>query len=151
MSSSFLESLHKNHDNISEVQALNLAYIGDAVFEVLVRTFIINGSRLATNELHKAAKNYVNAHAQAEMYKALSNHINEEEMAIMRRGRNAKSQTKAKNASINDYRHATGTEALFGYLYMKNDIKRLMELFEICLKTVENAGSGQEPMPAIKE
>jgi len=138
MNNDFLETLSKNSSNINEMQILNLAYIGDAVFEVMVRTHIMNSTKSATNELHKTAKGYVCAHVQSVMYKALEAHLTEEEMSLMRRGRNAKSQTKAKNASINDYRHATGLESLFGYLYLKSEIARLTELFEICLKTIEN-------------
>lgn len=136
MSKAFLDAIPKNPDNITEVQILNLAYIGDAVFEVMVRTHIISSTKAAANELHNAAKGYVCAHAQSEMYKALEEILSHEEMSVMRRGRNAKSQTKAKNASINDYRHATGLEALVGYLYLKNETQRLMEIFEICIKTV---------------
>lgn len=128
----------KNPDNISEIQILNLAYIGDAVFEIMVRTHIINNTKSAANELHNIAKAYVSAGAQSEMYKALEGVLSEKEMSVMRRGRNAKSYTKAKNASINDYRHATGLEALIGYLYLKNEVQRLMEIFEICIKTVGN-------------
>jgi len=135
MSKDFLNAIPKSLDNISEIQILNLAYIGDAVFEVMVRTHIINNTKSAANDLHNAAKGYVCAHAQSKMYKALGEILTDEEMAVMRRGRNAKSQTKAKNSSINDYRHATGLEALIGYLYLKNETQRLMEIFEICIKT----------------
>jgi len=123
-----------SHGDIVSMSALNLAYIGDAVFEVMVRTAILKKHALTPSELHNAAKSYVNAAAQSEMYHKLEELLTQEEMAVMRRGRNAKSQTKAKNASINDYRHATGMEALFGYLYLKNEIDRLEEIFEICVK-----------------
>ena len=123
-----------SHGDIVSMSALNLAYIGDAVFEVMVRTAILKKHALTPSELHNTAKSYVNAAAQSEMYHKLEELLTQEEMAVMRRGRNAKSQTKAKNASINDYRHATGMEALFGYLYLKNEIDRLAEIFEICVK-----------------
>ena len=140
----FLEGIPKPAGDISEMQILNLAYIGDAVFEVMVRTHIIRHTKSAANELHKAAKGYVAARAQSEMYKALSDKLSDGEMALMRRGRNAKSCTKAKNASVNDYRHATGMEALFGYLYLKNEISRLTEIFEICIETIETIESIQQ-------
>jgi len=133
MNDSFLEQVPKAPRRVNEMQILNLAYIGDAVFELMVRTHIINTNKAATNELHKAAKSYVCAAAQAEMYKALESVLTDDEIAVMKRGRNAKSHSKAKNASVVDYRYATGMEALFGYLYLKNETKRLMELFEICL------------------
>ena len=132
----FLEKVSEGfeHGDIVAMSALNLAYIGDAVFEVMVRTAILKKNPLTPSALHNAAKTYVNAHAQSEMYHKLEAILTEAEMSVMRRGRNAKSQTKAKNATINDYRHATGMEALFGYLYMKNEIDRLMEIFEICVE-----------------
>jgi len=129
----FLEQIPKDPKIVSEMQILNLAYIGDAVFEVMVRTHIINTKKATANQLHKLSKGYVNASAQAEMYKALTNVLTEAEMVVMKRGRNAKSQSKAKNASVVDYRYATGMEALFGYLYLKNETTRLFEIFEICL------------------
>ena len=128
-----LEQVPKDPKIVSEMQILNLAYIGDAVFELMVRTHIINKNRSAANQLHKLSKSYVCASAQAEMYKALTDVLTEAEMAVMKRGRNAKSQSKAKNASVVDYRYATGMEALFGYLYLKNETTRLIEIFEICL------------------
>jgi len=135
MSKVFLEAIPKNINSINEMQILNLAYIGDAVFEIMVRTHIISTNKSRTDELHKASKTYVCAAAQAEMYRALTEILTDEEMSVMRRGRNAKSQSKAKNASVADYRYATGMEALFGYLYLKNEVARLMEIFEICIKT----------------
>jgi len=131
----FLAQIPKDSKIVPEMQILNLAYIGDAVFELMVRTHIVNTNRSATNQLHKLSKSYVCASAQAEMYKALTNVLTEAEMAVMKRGRNAKSQSKAKNASVVDYRYATGMEALFGYLYLKNETVRLMELFEVCLNS----------------
>jgi len=130
-----LEQIPKDPKIVSDMQILNLAYIGDAVFELMVRTHIINTKKATANQLHKLSKSYVRASAQAEMYKALTEALTEAEMAVMKRGRNAKSQSKAKNASVVDYRYATGMEALFGYLYLKNETARLLTLFEICLKS----------------
>jgi len=138
MNDAFLEQVPKDSKRVNEMQILNLAYIGDAVFELMVRTHIINTNKAATNELHKAAKTYVCASAQAEMYKALEFVLTDDELAVMKRGRNAKSHSKAKNASVVDYRYATGMEALFGYLYLKNETRRLMELFEICINQTNN-------------
>jgi len=137
MINTFLGEIPKSPSGISEMQILNLAYMGDAVFEIMVRTHIVNNNKSATNTLHKVAKTYVCASAQAAMYHALTEVLSDEEMSLMRRGRNAKSHSKAKNASVSDYRYATGLEALLGYLYLKNETTRLMELFEICMKTKE--------------
>jgi len=148
MTNTFLEQIPKNPKSISEMQILNLAYIGDAVFEIMVRTHIVNNNKSAAKELHKVAKSYVCAKAQAEMYRSLTEALSDEEMSVMRRGRNAKSQSKAKNASIGDYRYATGMEALFGYLYLKNEVARLMEIFEICLNTTTNTTIPSKKQPS---
>lgn len=83
------------------------------------------------NKLHKQSKEYVNAKAQAELYNRIAAYLTEEEQAVFRRGRNAKSFTTPKNMEIGDYRHATGLEALFGYLYLKGQMERVLSLFEI--------------------
>ena len=111
-----------------------MAYIGDAVFEICVRSKVLADARTHVNELHKTSTKYVKAEAQSKMYHLLETQVTDEELAVLKRGRNAKSYTKAKNASLLDYRHATGVEALFGYLFLKGNIERVMELFEICMK-----------------
>ncbi len=120
--------------NANEYSPLNLAYIGDAVFEIFVRTMVIKNGNMPVNKLHKASKDFVNAKAQAGMFEKIKDSVTTEELAVLKRGRNAKSFTAAKNASIIDYRYATGLEALFGYLYIKGDIKRLNEIFNMCVE-----------------
>ena len=112
---------------------LALAYMGDAVFEIIIRTMIVSKANQQVNKYHKKASSYVKAESQAKMIIKLEPYLTEEEEAVYKRGRNAKSYTSAKNASIIDYRMATGFEALVGYLYLKNDWKRLMELLHIGL------------------
>lgn len=114
-----------------EYSPLALAYIGDAVFEVLVRLTVMSDGNAPVNKLHKKARDVVNAKAQAEMYRRICNWLTEEEEAVFRRGRNAKSFTVPKNADLMDYRHATGLEALFGYLYLKGEKERAVELFRL--------------------
>ena len=116
----------------NELSPLNLAYLGDAVFELYVRSRLIS-SRESVNKLHKKAKDAVSAEAQAKMYSQILDMLTDEELAVIKRGRNAKSVTVAKNASVSDYRHATGLEALFGYLFLKGEFERLSELFDKCL------------------
>lgn len=111
---------------------LNLAYLGDAVFELLVRSKLIAEGNRPVNKLNKQATSYVKASAQAEAYHKLEDKLSDEELAVLKRGRNAKTFTHAKNATISDYRHATGVEALFGYLYLKGRNGRIVELFELC-------------------
>ncbi len=112
---------------------LALAYMGDAVYEIIIRTMIVSRANQQVNKYHKKASSYVKAESQAKMIIKLEPYLTEEEEAVYKRGRNAKSYTSAKNASIIDYRMATGFEALVGYLYLKNDWKRLMELLHIGL------------------
>lgn len=120
-----------------EVSSLALAYIGDAIYEIFVRTMVLSKGNAPVNKLHKQSKEYVNAKAQAELYYTIAEYLTEEEQAVFRRGRNAKSFTTPKNMTLADYRHATGLEALFGYLYLKGDMKRALELFEKGVKSLE--------------
>ena len=108
-----------------EYSSLALAHIGDAVFEVMVRLTVLTDGNAPVNKLHKKARDIVNAKAQAEMYYRIKDVLTEEE------GRNAKSFTVPKNADLMDYRHATGLEALFGYLYLKGEKERTVELFRL--------------------
>ena len=112
---------------------LALAYMGDAVYEILIRTMIVGTANQQVNKYHKKASSYVKAEAQAKMIVKLEPYLTEEEEAVYKRGRNAKSYTTAKNASMIDYRMATGFEALVGYLYLKNEWNRLLQLVHIGL------------------
>ncbi|MBB5265352.1 ribonuclease-3 family protein [Catenibacillus scindens] len=107
---------------------LTLAYLGDAVFEIIVRTIVVEHSNAPVNKLHKRSSALVKASSQAEMVKVLEPLLTQEEEAVYKRGRNAKSYTMAKNATMTDYRMATGFEALLGYLYLKQDLNRIIEL-----------------------
>lgn len=107
---------------------LVLAYIGDSVYELLIRTKVVNHGSMQVNKMHKKSASLVKAEAQANMIKLLFDELTEEEQAVYKRGRNAKSVTMAKHAAMIDYRMATGFEALVGYLYLKGDQKRLLEL-----------------------
>lgn len=110
---------------------LTLAYIGDSIYDLVIRSVIVERANKAVNDLHKKATHYVKAEAQAKMIFSLQEELSEEEMAVYKRGRNAKSYTSAKNASINDYRNATGFEALMGYLYLMGRIDRMLELIQL--------------------
>ena len=107
---------------------LALAYMGDAVYDLIIRTIVVEQGNRAANLLHRGAVRYVNAGAQASVIEALGDCLTKEEEAVYRRGRNAKSHTAAKNASIEDYRKATGLEALIGYLYLSDRTDRILEL-----------------------
>jgi len=102
------------------------------VFELCVRAMLVTQRNVQVNVLNRTARGYVQASAQAVMYHKIKGLLSDEELAVLRRGRNAKSATMAKNATVADYRHATGLEALFGYLYLKGRTVRIMEIFSAC-------------------
>lgn len=114
---------------------LQLAFVGDGVYEVFIRNYILNKNKeLSTHKLHVEAIKYVKAHAQSEIIRRIESDLTEEEIYIYKRGRNTKSATVPKNADLAEYRAATGFEALVGYLYLINEIDRLNT---ILLKSVE--------------
>ncbi len=122
--------------DIRTYSPLPLAYIGDAVYDLIIRTVLVERSNRAANELHKKASTYVKAGTQAQMAVALEEYLTEEETEVYRRGRNAKSYTTAKNATIADYRKATGLEALVGYLYLTHRMDRVLELVRLGLERI---------------
>lgn len=109
---------------------LTLAYIGDAIYELIIRMVVVAQGNAPVNKLHKKSSSLVNAKTQAAIAIKIKDILTDEEMTVYKRGRNAKSHTSAKNASITDYRMATGFEALAGYLYLNGQIERLAELIK---------------------
>ena len=107
---------------------LTLAYLGDAVYEMVIRTICVKRTNMQTQKLHRKVTGYVSAKAQAKMMDALIGELTEEEESIYRRGRNSKPYTKAKNASMEEYLKATGVEALVGYLYLQKEYERMNAL-----------------------
>ncbi len=117
---------------------LTLAYIGDGIYEIIIRTLVVSGEgNEQVNKLHKKSSNLVKAETQANIIKAVMEDLSEEELRIYKRGRNAKSFTSAKNASMTDYRMATGFEALMGYLYMQGNLLRMHEIVKVGLDRLE--------------
>jgi len=110
---------------------LTLAFLGDAVYSLLVREMLVKSANRPTNALHKESIKLVNANCQAEMIKKVLNELTEDEEAIFKRGRNAHSGHVPKNQSDADYRYATGLEALYGYLYLTGDFERILYIFNI--------------------
>lgn len=108
-----------------------LAYVGDAVYELIVRTVLVCRGGRQANTLHKQASGLVKASAQAGMIEALQEELTEEEVQIYKRGRNAKTVSMAKHATMHDYRHATGFEALMGYLYLTGRTNRMVDLVKL--------------------
>lgn len=130
-SNDFLEKSSVNWDerDARMMSPLQLAYLGDAVYELLVRTSLVNKKNVSVNELHKEAVKYVKAEAQAKIVFSMENKLTEDEWAMVKRGRNAKSSSVPKNANLSDYKYATGFETLIGFLYITGNIERIMQLF----------------------
>lgn len=118
--------------------SLGLAYIGDCIFELFVRTMVVTKGNGKANHYHQKTIGYVNAAAQTEMMEIIKPLLTDEEKAVFRRGKNAKSLSPAKNQSSHDYHIATGFEALMGYLYLSGQMERLEELIRICLSEKAN-------------
>ena len=116
---------------------LTLAYLGDAVYELVIRSVVVERANRSANDLHKEAVKYVKAQAQAKIMDAILEDLTEEEAYVYKRGRNANSHTVAKNATRADYRKATGFEALVGYLYLTKRMDRVLELISIGLEKTE--------------
>ena len=116
---------------------LTLAYIGDSIYDLIIKTLVINEGNRQVQKLHQKTSSYVQASAQSKMMRTMQAHLTAEEHAIYKRGRNAKSVSPAKNQSITDYRRATGFEALLGYLYLKKEWKRMLELVKIGLDSIK--------------
>lgn len=123
---------------LNEYSPLTLAFIGDSIYELFIRTMIAGSKNTSPGKLHKEAVNYVKAEAQAKAAKAISTVLTEEEKDILKRGRNTKSATVPKNASVLDYRLATGFEALLGYLFLKGDEKRMTEICSLAVAANRN-------------
>lgn len=119
---------------LAQYSSLALAYIGDGVYDLIIRTMVVEKGNARANLLHKTVSGMVKASAQAEIIKKIEPVLTEEEKGVYRRGRNAKSYTKAKNASLSDYRQATGFEALIGYLYLAHKMDRILELVKLGLQ-----------------
>lgn len=113
---------------------LTLAYIGDCIYDLIIRTIVVMNGNAPVNKLHREVSGLVKAQAQAELFHTIETYLTAEEHAVYKRGRNAKSFTSAKNASIVDYRIATGMEALIGYLYLNNQMSRAIEILRLGLE-----------------
>lgn len=130
----------------SQYSPLVLAYMGDAVYELVIRSRVVKEVNMQVNKMHKKTTQLVKAQTQARMIMALEEELTPEEHAVYKRGRNAKSATMAKNATMKEYRMATGFEALMGYLYLNGELQRMIELIEhglTVIKTEEDIKKGQ--------
>lgn len=117
--------------NADQYSPLTLAYMGDCAYEIVIRTLLVHKGNTHVDRLNKRASNLAKAATQSQMIGSIMERLTEEEVTIYKRGRNAKSYTSAKNASINDYRRATGFEALIGWLYLKGEYDRMAEIIRM--------------------
>ena len=120
--------------DFSQYGALALAYMGDCVYEIKIREFLMSKANMPVNMLHRKAKGYVSAAAQSGFADKILPLLNKEEEGIFHRGRNAKPHTAPKNMTLADYKKATGLEALFGFLYLSGNTERIDEFREIIFK-----------------
>lgn len=128
-------SFHKyTKAELASVKPLTLAFAGDCVYELYIRNYLISGKYRDVNDLHVKSIFYVKAQAQAYILHMLKEELTQEEMEIVRRGRNAHPHTVPKNSSVTEYRYATAFEALIGYLYMSGDEERLRYILKRSLE-----------------
>lgn len=130
--------------DIKEYSPLSLAYIGDSIYDLIIKSLVLSEGNRPVQKLHQKTSAYVRASTQSLMMRAMQEHLTEEEHAVYKRGRNAKSVSPAKNQSVTDYRRATGFEALLGFLYLKKDWKRLLDLVKIGLDSLEQGENRNE-------
>ena len=129
-----LIKIEKDEQEINQLSPLTWAYVGDCIFELYIRTKLINETKLKPHELHIKAINYVKAKSQAEMLKRIHDILTEEEQDIVRRGRNAENHHLPKNANIQEYMYSTAFEALIGYLYLCKKYERMKKLLDITIE-----------------
>lgn len=116
--------------DIHEMSPVALAFVGDAVLELLVRARLVGSTRLQPNRLHTVATHYVSAHAQSRELEILEPLLTEAEASVLRRGKNASKASVAKHATVQEYRASTGLECLLGWLYLRGENDRIQQLFD---------------------
>ncbi len=135
LTDAIIEGLDLKKANPKQLSPLVLAYIGDCVYDLIIKTYLLDRKgNMPVNKLNKMASGLVKAQTQSELIGIIEDKLTDVEEAVYKRGRNAKSYTSAKNATIGDYRRATGFEALIGYLYLNDEYSRMVELVKIALQ-----------------
>ena len=132
-----LESFDCREQDVRNFSPLTLAYIGDCVYELIVRTMVVERGNRPPRKLHNESSEFSKAGTQRKIYEALLDEVTKEEADILRRGKNAHFHTKAKNATVLEYRSATALEALLGYLYLTGKMERVLELLKIGFRKCE--------------
>lgn len=128
------KSFGSKEQDVRNFSPLTLAYIGDCVYELIVRSVVVEKGNRQPQKLHRESSEFSKAGTQRKIYEALLDEVTQEEAEILKRGKNAHFHTKAKNASVAEYKCATALEALFGYLYLSGNMERVLELLQIGLR-----------------
>jgi len=123
--------------NPDQYSPLALAYMGDCAYEIVIRTLLVHKGNAPVDKLNRKASRLAKAETQSQMITAIQEQLSEEELTMYKRGRNAKSYSSAKNASINDYRRATGFEALIGWLYLKGEFERMTQIIRMGFEAID--------------
>lgn len=135
MQDHFLHSM--NDEKLGQLSSLALAHVGDAVFELMVRSWLADGGLPTAASLHKRTVQLVNAEAQAEFMRFIEPELTAEEMTVFKRGRNTRVNSLPKHMTPSDYHAATGFEALFGWLWLRGSRERLNKLFELIISNID--------------
>jgi ribonuclease-3 family protein len=136
-------AFHLPHKEVSQMNPVVLAYMGDVVFELVVRQYLISLPNQKPHHLHREATGMVSAKAQRRLLERLQPMLTEEEADVVRRGRNSKSGAPPKNADVADYRQATALECLIGYLYYQGKLERIGELLNAAIDARSHNGTGE--------
>ncbi|MBR1884385.1 MAG: Mini-ribonuclease 3 [Clostridia bacterium] len=130
---SYIESI-----NLDLVSNQTLAFIGDSVYDVYIRSYLAARSNLKTGELHKEAIKFVSAKAQSKVIEEISKNLTEEEIEVYKRGRNSNIKTVSKNVDVVNYKKATGFECLIGWLYITKKMDRLSKVIDMAISVISN-------------
>lgn len=125
--------------DIKTVSPLTMAFMGDCIYDLIIRTLVIRRGEASVEKMHKACSGYVKAASQMQIYKLIEEELREEEIAAFKRGRNSKPHTSAKSASKSQYLYATGFEAMLGYLYFTGKVERIVELVRLGIDRFDDA------------
>ncbi len=131
--------------DLREQSPLSLAFVGDGVYELLVRQRLVERTRMQPGALHAAAVRYVSAKGQCQALEILRDELSDAELAVLRRGQNASKATVSKHATARQYRASTGIEALFGWLYLRGENARIRQLFELVWQGLAQTAQPEAP------
>ena len=132
-----MENITVSHTKTDEISPLTLSFVGDGVYDLLVREYLVRKANRPVGELNKIKVSLVNCKSQAEFAKQIMPSLTEKELSVYKRGRNATTSCTPKNSTKAEYHSATGLEALFGYIYLKGDVNRIKELFSVVLGNID--------------